>query len=97
MQFHDRFDAAAVLRDLPYATVFMGVPTFYTRLLGEPAFDQSLCKNMRLFISGSAPLLDATFEEFRERTEISSQLRRGNQRGRGEQRLGGQLDVALPL
>jgi malonyl-CoA/methylmalonyl-CoA synthetase len=46
----------------------MGVPTFYTRLLGEPAFDQSLCKNMRLFISGSAPLLDATFDEFRERT-----------------------------
>jgi malonyl-CoA/methylmalonyl-CoA synthetase len=68
MLFHDRFDAAAVLRDLPSATVFMGVPTFYTRLLGEPAFDQSLCKNMRLFISGSAPLLDATFDEFRERT-----------------------------
>ncbi len=68
MLFHDRFDAAAVLRDLPSATVFMGVPTFYTRLLGEPAFDHTLCKNMRLFVSGSAPLLDATFEEFRERT-----------------------------
>jgi malonyl-CoA/methylmalonyl-CoA synthetase len=68
MLFHDRFDAAAVLRDLPSATVFMGVPTFYTRLLGESAFDQTLCKNMRLFVSGSAPLLDATFEEFRERT-----------------------------
>ena len=68
MLFHDRFDAAAALRDLPSATVFMGVPTFYTRLLGEPAFDQALCKNMRLFVSGSAPLLDATFDEFRSRT-----------------------------
>jgi malonyl-CoA/methylmalonyl-CoA synthetase len=68
MLFHERFDVAAVLRDLPSATVFMGVPTFYTRLLGEPAFDQSLCKNMRLFISGSAPLLDATFDEFCKRT-----------------------------
>lgn len=66
--FHDRFDAAAVIRDMPSATVFMGVPTFYTRLLGEPAFDKSLCTNMRLFISGSAPLLDATFEDFRKRT-----------------------------
>ena len=66
--FHDRFDAAAVLHDLPSATVFMGVPTFYTRLLAEPSFDAALCARMRLFISGSAPLLDATFEEFRERT-----------------------------
>jgi malonyl-CoA/methylmalonyl-CoA synthetase len=66
--FHERFDAAAVLRDLPAATVFMGVPTFYTRLLAEPAFDASLCKNIRLFVSGSAPLLDATFTEFQQRT-----------------------------
>ncbi|PZU60882.1 MAG: malonyl-CoA synthase [Sphingobium sp.] len=66
--FHDRFDAAAVLRDLPYATVFMGVPTFYTRLLAEPSFDEALCAGVRLFVSGSAPLLDATFEEFERRT-----------------------------
>jgi malonyl-CoA/methylmalonyl-CoA synthetase len=66
--FHERFDASAVLRDLPHATVFMGVPTFYTRLLGEPGFDQALCAHVRLFVSGSAPLLDATFEEFSERT-----------------------------
>jgi malonyl-CoA/methylmalonyl-CoA synthetase len=66
--FHDRFDNAAVLRDLPRATVFMGVPTFYTRLLSEPTFDKALCAKMRLFISGSAPLLDTTFEEFAERT-----------------------------
>lgn len=66
--FHDRFDPAAVVRDLPSATVFMGVPTFYTRLLAEPAFDAELCAHVRLFVSGSAPLLDATFDEFRERT-----------------------------
>lgn len=66
--FHERFEAGAILRDIPHATVFMGVPTFYTRLLAEPSFDKALCANIRLFISGSAPLLDATFEEFRERT-----------------------------
>ena len=66
--FHERFDAKAVLRDLPRATVFMGVPTFYTRLLAEPAFDQPLCAQVRVFISGSAPLLGATFEEFRRRS-----------------------------
>ena len=66
--FHERFDANAVLRDLPSASVFMGVPTFYTRLLAEPGFDKALAARMRLFVSGSAPLLDATFEEFRERT-----------------------------
>ena len=66
--FHERFDNAAVLRDLPRATVFMGVPTFYTRLLSEPGFDKALCAKMRLFVSGSAPLLDTTFEEFADRT-----------------------------
>jgi len=66
--FHERFDAAAVMRDLPSATVFMGVPTFYTRLLGEAAFDAALAGNIRLFVSGSAPLLDATFEAFEART-----------------------------
>ena len=66
--FHERFEAAAVLRDLPAATVFMGVPTFYTRLLAEPAFDADLCRGVRLFVSGSAPLLEATFEAFQRRT-----------------------------
>jgi len=66
--FHERFDVAAVMRDLPSATVFMGVPTFYTRLLSEAGFDRSLCAAVRVFISGSAPLLDATFEEFEQRT-----------------------------
>ena len=66
--FHERFDATAVMRELSSATVFMGVPTFYTRLLAEPSFGTELCAEMRLFISGSAPLLDATFEEFSQRT-----------------------------
>ena len=66
--FHERFDNMAVLRDIPRATVFMGVPTFYTRLLSEPALGQALCAKMRLFVSGSAPLLDTTFEEFAART-----------------------------
>jgi len=66
--FHERFNAEAVMRDLVRATVFMGVPTFYTRLLSEPTFNQSLCGNIRVFISGSAPLLDGTFEEFKART-----------------------------
>lgn len=66
--FHERFDALAVIRDLPSATVFMGVPTFYTRLLAESCFDAATCAGIRLFVSGSAPLLEATFEEFQHRT-----------------------------
>lgn len=68
MLFHPRFEAAAVLRALPQATVFMGVPTYYTRLLADPAFGRETCRNMRLFTCGSAPLLPQTFHEFRERT-----------------------------
>ncbi|RTL23751.1 MAG: malonyl-CoA synthase [Burkholderiales bacterium] len=65
MLWFNRFDAAAVARRLPEATVFMGVPTLYTRLLQEPALD---CRRMRLFISGSAPLLIETWQAWRERT-----------------------------
>jgi malonyl-CoA/methylmalonyl-CoA synthetase len=68
MLFHERFDAAPVMRDLQRATVFMGVPTYYTRLLAEPSFGAAQCAGMRLFVSGSAPLLPETFEAFRERT-----------------------------
>lgn len=68
MLFMNRFDPPAVVRWLPKATVFMGVPTMYTRLLAEPGFDRHACRNMRLFISGSAPLLAETFEQFRRRT-----------------------------
>ncbi len=68
MIFLPKFDAAEVARRLPHATVFMGVPTYYTRLLAEPSFGREACHNMRLFTCGSAPLLAQTFEEFRERT-----------------------------
>ncbi|MDD9981077.1 MAG: malonyl-CoA synthase [Gammaproteobacteria bacterium] len=68
MIFCPRFDAAEACRLLPRATVFMGVPTYYVRLLGEAGFGTEQCSNVRLFVSGSAPLLEQTFEEFRERT-----------------------------
>jgi malonyl-CoA/methylmalonyl-CoA synthetase len=63
-----RFEPAAVLAALPGSTVMMGVPTFYTRLLQEPALDRDACAHMRLFVSGSAPLLATTHAEWRERT-----------------------------
>ncbi|HWA38327.1 MAG TPA: malonyl-CoA synthase [Burkholderiales bacterium] len=66
--FLPRFDAGAVIERLPRATVFMGVPTYYVRLLAEDALTEELCKPMRLFVSGSAPLLAETFAEFRRRT-----------------------------
>ena len=63
-----RFELSAVLKILPHATVMMGVPTFYTRLLGDKSFGPEHCRNMRLFISGSAPLLAETHTEFEART-----------------------------
>ena len=63
-----KFQAEEVLRCLPRASVFMGVPTFYVRLLEHPRLDAAACRNVRLFVSGSAPLLPQTFEAFRERT-----------------------------
>jgi malonyl-CoA/methylmalonyl-CoA synthetase len=68
MIFLPKFDSAEVIRHLPRSTVFMGVPTYYVRLLAEPSFDKTVCANMRLFVSGSAPLLLDTFNEFIERT-----------------------------
>lgn len=68
MLFLESFDAKTVLGLLPRATVMMGVPTFYTRLLGEAAFDAAACDTIRLFVSGSAPLLPETFAEFEART-----------------------------
>ncbi len=63
-----RFDPAAVIEALPQASVFMGVPTMYVRLLDDERFDRRCCAGMRLFISGSAPLLPETFRRFEERT-----------------------------
>jgi malonyl-CoA/methylmalonyl-CoA synthetase len=63
-----KFDARRVLEFLPRATVFMGVPTLYVRLLAEPDLNRERARNMRLFISGSAPLLLETFNQWQERT-----------------------------
>ncbi len=63
-----KFTDAEVLAGLRRATVMMGVPTFYTRLLGNPDFTRESAANMRVFISGSAPLLPSTFVEFEQRT-----------------------------
>ncbi|MCZ2133887.1 MAG: malonyl-CoA synthase [Burkholderiales bacterium] len=70
MLWFSRFDAGAVIARLTDATVFMGVPTLYVRMLGAtaPCLSREHCRHMRLFISGSAPLLIETFNEFRERT-----------------------------
>jgi malonyl-CoA/methylmalonyl-CoA synthetase len=68
MLFLSRFDADEVVRLLPRATTMMGVPTFYTRLLEHPGFTRELARHMRLFVSGSAPLLASTHQEFQERT-----------------------------
>jgi malonyl-CoA/methylmalonyl-CoA synthetase len=62
------FDASVVVSRLADTTVFMGVPTLYMRMLGVAALDAAACAHMRLFISGSAPLLADTFERFRTRT-----------------------------
>jgi malonyl-CoA/methylmalonyl-CoA synthetase len=68
MIWFGRFDARAVVARLPEATVFMGVPTLYVRMLAESGLTREACKPMRLFISGSAPLLVETFNAWRERT-----------------------------
>ncbi len=68
MIFLPKFDLDAILRLLPQATTMMGVPTFYTRLLNDPRFDRDLVRHMRLFISGSAPLLADTHVQFEART-----------------------------
>lgn len=68
MLWFARFDAGAVVDAFQEATVFMGVPTLYVRMLGEPALTAGACAHMRLFVCGSAPLLAETFDAFRART-----------------------------
>jgi malonyl-CoA/methylmalonyl-CoA synthetase len=63
-----RFDVDEVVRLLPRASVLMGVPTFYTRLLGHPGLTRDAVRHARLFVSGSAPLLAETHREFERRT-----------------------------
>jgi malonyl-CoA/methylmalonyl-CoA synthetase len=68
MRFHAKFDARQAIADFAHSTVFMGVPTFYTRLLAEAGLTRAACSKMRLFVSGSAPLLAETHAEFEQRT-----------------------------
>lgn len=106
MLWFGKFGPRAVAARLPEATVFMGVPTMYTRLLDEPSFTKEACRHMRLFISGSAPLLIETFHAFRERSGHTILERYGMSetvmlcsnpydRGDGERR-GGTVGFPLP-
>ncbi|MHB9097773.1 MAG: malonate--CoA ligase [Syntrophales bacterium] len=103
MFFEPKFDAKRALALLPRATVFMGVPTYYVRLLAEPGFTRELCANVRLFVSGSAPLLKETFDEFKARTGHTILERYGMTEGNmftsnpydGERR-GGTVGFPLP-
>jgi malonyl-CoA/methylmalonyl-CoA synthetase len=63
-----KFDAAEVIAQLPQASVYMGVPTHYTRLLQDQALNRGTAGHVRLFVSGSAPLLAETHREFAART-----------------------------
>ena len=103
MIFLPKFEASEVLRRLPEATVFMGVPTYYVRLLAEPKFDRAACRTIRLFVSGSAPLLTDTFCDFQTRTGMTILERYGMSETamltsnpyQGERR-SGTVGVALP-
>src|SRR5213079_1930979 len=68
MRFHSKFDPERAIEEFATSTIFMGVPTMYTRLLAEPGLTREACARMRLFVSGSAPLLAETHVEFEERT-----------------------------
>lgn len=65
-----RLDIDRALHYLPRCTVMMGVPTYYVRLLADARFTREVCRGMRLFISGSAPLLEETFRQFQERSGL---------------------------
>ncbi len=101
--FEPRFEAQRAIHLLPRSTLFMGVPTYYQRLLAEPGFDRESCRNMRLFICGSAPLSRGTFEQFRQRSGHLILERYGMTEGgifssnpcEGERR-GGSVGLPLP-
>ncbi|MCI4428631.1 MAG: malonyl-CoA synthase [Burkholderiales bacterium] len=106
MLWFSKFDAKAVLAQFSRASLFMGVPTHYVRLLGEPGLEREACSAMRLFISGSAPLLPETFKEFRDRTGHTIVERYGMSEtlmltsnpyhARDGERRGGTVGFALP-
>ena len=66
--FQPRFSVTETIKLLPQTTVMMAVPTIYTRLLSDVKFKKDVCDGMRLFVSGSAPLLPETFTQFEQRT-----------------------------
>ncbi len=68
MIFLRAFDADAIVAALPRATTLMGVPTFYTRLVTHPGINRESTAHMRLFVSGSAPLLAETHQQWRDKT-----------------------------
>lgn len=99
-----KFDPKLVVKKLPEATVFMGVPTLYVRLLAEAGLTREACRNMRLFVAGSAPLLIETFNEWKERTGHTILERYGMSETvmltsnpyQGAERRGGTVGFALP-
>jgi malonyl-CoA/methylmalonyl-CoA synthetase len=98
-----KFEPKFVIQKMPEATVFMGVPTLYVRLLNEPGLDQHAVRNMRLFVAGSAPLLIETFNLWQEKTGHTILERYGMSETamltsnpyKGERR-GGTVGFALP-
>jgi malonyl-CoA/methylmalonyl-CoA synthetase len=68
MLWFEKFEPRATIREMARATVMIGVPTLYVRMLAEPALNQQAVERMRIFIAGSAPLLPETFDAWRERT-----------------------------
>ena len=107
MFWMSKFDPKKVVEKLPEATVFMGVPTLYVRLLAEPGLSHEACRNMRLFVAGSAPLLIETFKEWQARTGHTILERYGMsetamltsnpyQGQQGDGRRGGTVGFALP-
>ncbi|AIT27577.1 malonate--CoA ligase [Bordetella holmesii] len=101
-----KLDVEQALHYLPQSTMMMGVPTYYVRLLSDPRFTRDTCANMRVFISGSAPLLTETFNDFRQRSGYTILERYGMSetvmltsnpyaQGSGE-RLGGTVGRTLP-
>ena len=98
-----KFDPKFVVQKMPEATVFMGVPTLYVRLLNEQGLDKNAVRNMRLFVAGSAPLLIETFNEWQTRTGHTILERYGMSETamltsnpyKGERR-GGTVGFALP-
>lgn len=98
-----KFDVAEMIKQMPDCTVMMGVPTHYLRLLATPDFTRGVVKDMRLFISGSAPLSAETHKDFEHRTGRAILERYGmtetnmiTSNPYGGERIAGTVGFALP-